>query len=174
MTRAKALILALLVCGAALLATASPASAAESKPCWKVVIDDWSKNGHIDGTYSAKCIDEALDKVPEDIRAYSDFEEQARAARIANVRLPQSSGGGDDPPATGSGSGNGNQPVEEREPDTGPRDETPVQSVLGTSGNNADSVPVPLLVLLGLAAALITAGGIGFGARKLRAHRASD
>jgi hypothetical protein len=176
MARATALFAIFVACGAAILATASPAMA--GKACWKQVVDDWSQDGNIDGRYSARCIDEALAKVPEDIRAYSDFEEQAKSARLLASRTPQIVGGDDDDDTggsgTGSGSGDGNQPVEEREPDTGPRNETPVQSVLGTSGNNADSIPVPLLVLLGLAAALITAGGVGFGARKLRAHRASD
>lgn len=172
MARATALLI-LLACGAAIFAASSPTSAAaKAKPCWKQVIDDWSQDGNIDGRYSARCIDEALAKVPEDIRAYSDFEEQAKAARIAVTRRLQSSGGGSAPPGTDSGAtGEDTQMVQERDPDTGPKDETPIQSVLGTHGNNADSMPIPLLVLLGLAAALITAGGIGFGARKLRARR---
>ena len=163
MVRASALLLILLAFGAALFGTAAPADAAKSKPCWKQVIDDWSQDGSIDGTYPLACIEEALDKVPEDVRAYSDFEEQAKAARQEQSRLPQGSGGGTSPP------------VEEREPDTGdgtgPKDESPVAWALGTRGNNADSVPVPLLILLGLAGALITAGAAGFGARKLRARR---
>ena len=93
MTRAKAFFIILLVCGAGILATASPALAAKSQPCWKQVINDWSQDGSIDGAYSAKCIEEALDRVPEDIRAYSDFEEQAKAARLAAGRALQSSGG---------------------------------------------------------------------------------
>lgn len=172
MARATALSLILLACGAGILAAVSPAQAA-SKPCWKQVIDDWSQDGNIDGSYSARCIDEALAKVPEDIRAYSDFEEQARAARLAAGRTLQSAGGSgsDDPGSDAATSGEETQQIQQREPNTGPKDETPIQSVLGTHGNNADSIPVPLLVLLGLAAALITAGGIGFGARKLRARR---
>ena len=174
MTRAKAFFFILLVCSAGILATASPALAARSQPCWKQVINDWSQDGSIDGAYSAKCIEEALDRVPEDIRAYSDFEEQAKAARLAAGRALQSSGGG------GSGSADESQsatedeaaPIKPREPETGPKDETLIQSALGTNGNNADSVPLPLLILLGLAGALITAGALGFGARKLRAHRA--
>lgn len=170
MARATALLL-LLACGAAIFAVSSPTAAA-AKPCWKQVIDDWSQDGSIDGRYSAKCIDEALAKVPEDIRAYSDFEEQAKAARIAVSRRLQSTGGGSGPPGTdSSATGEDTQMVQERDPNTGPKDETPIQSVLGTHGNNADSMPIPLLVLLALAAALITAGGIGFGARKLRARR---
>jgi hypothetical protein len=172
MTRAKAFFIILLVCGAGILATASPALAAKSQPCWKLVINDWSQDGSIDGAYSAKCIEEALDRVPEDIRAYSDFEEQAKAARLAATRSLQSSGGGsDDADESQSGSEDEAAPIKPREPDTAPKDETLIQSALGTNGNNADSVPLPLLILLGLAGALIIAGGVGLGARKLRAHR---
>lgn len=171
MVRAPAFFLILLAFGAASLGLATPADAAKSKPCWKQVIDDWSQDGSIDGTYPLACIEEALDKVPEDVRAYSDFEEQAKAARQEQSRLPQGSGGG----TGGSGGGGTSPPVEEREPNTGtgPKDESPVSWALGTRGNNADSVPVPLLILLGLAGALITAGAAGFGARKLRARRAA-
>jgi hypothetical protein len=172
MTRARALLFILLVCGAGILATASPALAAKSQPCWKQVINDWSQDGSIDGAYSAKCIEEALDRVPEDIRAYSDFEEQAKAARLAAGRALQSSGGGSDSAdETQSGSEDEAAPIKPREPETGSKDETLIQSALGTNGNNADSVPLPLLILLGLAGALIAAGALGFGARKLRAHR---
>jgi hypothetical protein len=173
MTRAKAFLFILLVCGAGILATASPALAAKSQPCWKQVINDWSQDGRIDGAYSAKCIEEALDRVPEDIRAYSDFEEQAKAARLAAGRALQSSGGGGSDNADEGDSATEDEatPVKPREPDTGPKDETLIQSALGTNGNNADSVPLPLLILLGLAGALITAGALGFGARKLRARR---
>ncbi len=173
MARPTAFFLILLVCGAGILATASPALAAKP-PCWKQVVNDWSQDGSIDGAYSAKCIEEALDKVPEDIRAYSDFEEQAKAARLAATRSLQSSGGSDNSDEGESEASDDDAAVvKPREPDTGPKDETLIQSALGTNGNNADSVPLPLLILLGLAGALITAGAVGFGARKLRAHRAS-
>ena len=164
----------LLVCGAGILATASPALAAKSQPCWKQVINDWSQDGSIDGAYSAKCIEEALDRVPEDIRAYSDFEEQAKAARLAAGRALQSSGGRLGQRRRERQSEDEAAPIKPREPETGPKDETLIQSALGTNGNNADSVPLPLLILLGLAGALIAAGGVGFGARKLRAHRAAS
>jgi hypothetical protein len=171
MTRPKAFLIMLLVCGAGILAIASPALAAKSQPCWKQVINDWSQDGIIDGAYSSRCIDEALDKVPEDIRAYSDFEEQAKAARLAAGRALQSSGGADASDSADEESDDDAAVVKPREPNTGPKDETLIQSALGTNGNNADSVPLPLLILLGLAGALITAGGVGFGARKLRARR---
>ena len=114
--------------------------------------------------------------MPEDIRAYSDFEEQAKAARLAASRTLQSVGGsnnGDNGETTTEENEDDAAPVKPREPNTGPKDETLIQSALGTNGNNADSVPLPLLILLGLAGALIAAGAVGLGARKLRAHRAS-
>ena len=173
MTRATASLLVLLACGAVALGLAAPAEAA--KPCWKQLIDDWTQDQVVDGRYSARCIEEALAKVPEDIRAYSDFEEQARAALLQNSRELESSGDG---ATTGGGSGGGGNSgdgnedvVQPREPDTGPKDESPVDLVLGANGNNADSVPVPLLILMGISAALITAGGAGFAARKIRARR---
>lgn len=169
MARATASVLVLLVFGAALLA-ATPAAAA--KPCYKRVLDDWSQDGQINGSYSPACLTKAIDQAPEDVRAYTNFEEQAEAARIAATRSLQGASGG---PGSGSAPTDDSPPLREREPETGSnaKDETPVGWALGTRGNNADSVPLPLLVLLGLATALISAGAIGFGARKLKARRAA-
>ena len=61
--------------------------------------------------------------------------------------------------------------MKEVEPKTGPRDEGPIQSVLGYRASDADSIPIPLIVLAGLALLLMAAGGAGFAARKLQARR---
>jgi hypothetical protein len=170
MPRAKALLVLLLACGTALLVV--PGTAQAAKPCWEQVIDDWSLDGNIDGRYPARCIAEALENVPEDIRAYSDFEEQAKAARLAAGRTLQNAGGSDGGGGSdGSVAGEDTQMVQERNPDTGPKDESPVGWALQTNGNNADSIPIPLLILLGLSAALLAAGGAGLAARKIRARR---
>lgn len=163
MARATAFFLILLACGASLLAGAANAEAA--KPCWEQVLDDWSQDSDIDGTYPAGCINEAIKKVPEDVLAYTDFVDQAEAARQVAPRRLQASD-----PGSGSGPASETQPPREREPNT--NDEGPISSVLGTGNNNADSFPLPLLILLGLSGALITAGGAGYAARKLKAHRA--
>ena len=163
MARATAFLLILLACGASLLALSTPADA-KTKPCWKQVIDDWSQDGRIDKRYPSRCIDQAIGKAPEDVRAYTNFQEQAEQARQEGSRTLYGPAAPNDPaPGSESNPGVGRKST---------KDETPIQSVLGTSGNNADSVPIPLLVLLGLAGALITAGGAGFAARKLQARRA--
>ena len=131
---------ALLFAAFAILSIApSPASAA--KPCWERVLDDWSDNASIDRPFSVACLQQALDRAPEDIRAYSDIEDQIRQAlRDTVVRRPQSSGSA----------------------------EGPIEQALSVDTNDARSIPLPLLVLAGCASALIIAGGAGMAVRKLR------
>ena len=118
----------------------SPASAA--KPCWELVLDDWADNASIDRPFSVACLQQALDRAPEDIRAYSDIEDQIRQAlRDTVIRRPQSS--------TGSPQG-------------------PIEQALSVDTNDARSIPIPLLVLAACASALIIAGGAGIAVRKFR------
>jgi hypothetical protein len=144
----------------------SPAQAA--KPCWERVIDDWVDNDRIDGVYSAKCLQEAVKHLPEDVRAYSNFEDQVRQRRQEASRSTQGEEG------LGGGAGrprSGGTPVRPIEPNTGPRDEGPIQSVLGSGTTDADSIPLPLIILAALALLLMAAGASGLVARKLKARR---
>ena len=153
--------------GAVLALDAAPAQAA--KPCWKRVLDDWNDNGRVDGVYSARCLQQAVDHLPEDIRIYSNAEET-----IKNARHVQSRGRGVGVGRRAGSTSGGRRvttPVKEVEPRTGPRDEGPIQSVLGYRASDADSIPIPLIVLAGLSLLLMAAGGAGFAARKLQARR---
>jgi hypothetical protein len=171
--RARALVIfatALLTAtGTLLMLGTAPAEAA--KPCWERVIDDWLDNGRIDGVYSARCIEEAREQLPEDVRAYSDIEEKLDAELQETGRTAQGGGGG----GSGEGSGgSGNPPVVgEPEPDTttGPQDEGPIPYVLGKTQTDATSIPLPLIILAALALLLMAAGAAGLVARKLQARR---
>ncbi len=135
-----ALAAALLIAACALL-TFGSSPAAAAKPCWEVVLDDWADSSSIERPYSVACLREALDRAPEDIRAYSDIEDQIRQAlRDTALRRPQSS----------SGSGG------------------PIGQALGMDTTDARSIPIPLIVLAVCASALLVAGGAGLAARKLR------
>ena len=176
--RVLAIFAAALVGATAVLLTLGAAPAQSAKPCWERVIDDWLDNGRIDGVYSARCIEEARKNLPEDVRAYSDIEEKLDAKLQEAGRAPQGGGGGGSGNTGGGGSTDPSPPpttsvVGEPEPDSGPRDEGPIQEVLGAGNTDASSVPLPLIILAVLALLLMTAGGAGLLARKLQARRSS-
>jgi hypothetical protein len=167
------LTVALVATTGAILSLAAPPAAEAAKPCWQRVMDDWLDNGRIDGVYSPRCIEDARRNLPEDIRAYSDIEDELDLAQqqvARTLQQSQGSNGDEQPPAETSPS---RIPSGDPVPNSGgPRDEGPIQGFLAAgSPDEADSVPVPLIVLAALALLLMAAGGAGFLARKLQARR---
>jgi hypothetical protein len=148
-----------LLLAAALLIGAKPAAAAT--PCWEQVIDDWYQDSRIDGTYPRHCYTAALKNVGEDVLVYGSFEEDVRAALQRrgrkDLRDLQSSGGSA-APATN---------------DPRPSDGLFDRGFGSIAPANADSMPLPLLILGGLALLLIAGGAAGLVARRLRARRAA-
>jgi len=179
--RAKRGIVLLALIVLAALTIAGPAAAAES--CGKKVVDDWYADGRVDGTYPAHCYDDAIEILPRDVRDYSSAKEDIERALQAFLR------GEPAPPATtdptpGDGDGPGSEPTDPAAADSGPTDTTP-EPAPGTDPNepgnpeagpaldtaSADSVPIPLLVLAGLALLLVAAGSAGYLARRIQARR---
>lgn len=156
----------LIAIGAVLGLGAAPAQAA--KPCWERVIDDWVDNGRIDGVYSSSCLTAARRHVPEDIRTYTDIIDKIDAYNHDSVRTPESSGG------TGVSPMKRPNRNETTEPRVSRETEGPIEEALNTGTTDASSIPLPLIVLAGLALLLMAAGGAGFAHRKLRARRISS
>lgn len=155
------LILTTLAATLALTVSAAPASA--KTPCWKNVIGDWYVDGRVDGTYPISCYQQAIQNLPEDVRSYADAASEIRRAMLDRLRH------GDDPtrgksrraiaPLTFSKNGG--------EPPKGL-----VSRLIDKIGpSNADSVPLPLLVLAGIAFLLLAAAGGSFVARRIQARR---
>jgi hypothetical protein len=152
------LIITTLAATLALTVAAAPASA--KTPCWKVVISDWYADGRIDGTYPITCYQQAKDHLPEDVRAYADAEAEINRAMLDRLRH------NDKPtskrktaPAVFSQSGG--------EPPKGL-----VSRLIDKIGpSNADSIPLPLLVLAGIAFLLLAAAAASFVARRIQARR---
>lgn len=65
------------------LAAVAPAHAAQS--CADAVVSDWS-DGRIDKRYAPHCYGEAIEALPEDVRAYSTAEEDIAVALGARIR----------------------------------------------------------------------------------------
>jgi hypothetical protein len=151
---------ALIFCASALaLGVAAPASAAP--PCWKALINDWY-DGRIDETYPPACYTEAIQHLPQDVDTYSSAKDDIQRAMLATIRQ----GRGDDPtydpnnPTGGSSgsSGGGSKGILYR-------------AIEWLGPSNAGSVPLPLLILAGLAFLLLAAAGGSFVNRRLQARR---
>lgn len=157
------------------LAAAGPATAA--KPCWTQLLNDWW-DGRIDKAYPVSCYRAAIDNLPEDVSAYSNAREEINRALLAALREGEGPGDpleGSDPvppqPRTGTDEVS---TVGEDDDDFGEAvgpgdDEGGLGDVLRPS--NADSIPIPLLVLAGLALVLLAAAAAGFVARRIQARR---
>lgn len=174
-------VVVLLTLGLAFLALTGPAAAAS---CAKRVIDDWYADGRVDGEYALSCYDDAIEALPGDVRIYSSAEEDIQRALQAALRgddPPPSTTDPDGNPGTGGPSDPRDPPRED--PDPGPRrGDTPGLAPGDGDGGPevietedvtpaSDSIPLPLLVLAGLALLLIAAGSLGYLVRRLQARR---
>jgi hypothetical protein len=170
-------LLALLVALTGVFALTTPATATAAKPCWKRIVDDWYDNERIDGSYSQKCYAEAERNIPQDLRDYSDLPGEIARARQRDLRDQPADPGKATRVVQGVG------PVDEKNDDDkggGGNDSSgksatggPIGAVLDAAGpSSADSPPIPLLVLAGLALLLVAAGGAGLLSRRLQARRA--
>jgi hypothetical protein len=180
-------VLLVLVAAAGALLLAGPAAAKE--PCWKTLIDDWY-DGRIDNVYPVPCYRAALEHMPEDVAQYSTLGDDINRALQAAIAA-QNSGGGSPPPASGGVKGETSPnsstdtstfyggPTAEREgavlasDGRDPGGGAVGQTLDALGPGDADSVPVPLLVLAGLSILLLTLGAAGFVARRVQTRRAT-
>jgi hypothetical protein len=168
---AKALLAVALLSVALLAAAARPAAAAT--PCWKALLNDWY-DGRIDQTYASHCYTEAISHLPSDVQTYSSAREdilralqsaKARAKKSGHVVGPNSL----IPPAAGGKGGSGGKGPSA----TDAKQRKGIAKVAGKlNPGGASSLPVPLLVLGGLALLLVAAGGAGLVVKRVQARRA--
>jgi hypothetical protein len=163
----------ILVLTAAATVAALGVSTAQASACSSALIRDWYVDGRIDNTYPVHCYREALKDIPEDQIVYGTLRDDLTRAlqdvirnhhgHVTAATLVPGAGGGDGPNGPGGSSG-------------GKHDEGFFKWLANKIGpDTANSVPVPLLVLGGLALALIAAAAISFGARRYQARKeASD
>jgi hypothetical protein len=174
---------------------ASPALAkkpAKRAACWKVLVNDWY-DGTVDGKYALRCYRDALRHLKGETyalgytSAYDDISRayQQRRAELAGRSVGPYKSDGDSllsptgrPRGGGSGpSGAGHdrwypssaQPIQK----TG-GDEGPVQDLIQNLGpDDATSIPIPLMILAGIAVLLMAAGAASLIARRAQGRRAT-
>lgn len=144
---------------------------ASAKTCAEQVIDDWYGNGRVDQIFPKHCYLEAIRSLPVDVKDYSNAEEDIRRALAFAGQGKPDPGPSGGPAPTGT---NGEDPPETT-PTTSP-DETSGTGEQTIAGGGVDtsgpsSLPIPLLVLGGLALLLLAAGGAGYLSRRAQARR---
>ena len=142
----------------ALTVTAPPASAQTA--CWKQIIDDWVNDGAIEGVYPLHCYGEAINHVPNDLAQYTGIidditaarQQAARGVRTTQAHNPPSSS---EPTSNDPSGGVYNQAIDKLGP------------------TNSDSIPLPLLILAGLALIMLATGAVGLASRHLKARKSA-
>jgi hypothetical protein len=184
-TRKTGLAAAVAVSALALLAVGAPAASAApaatqqaTNTCWKTVVNDWLNNQpNLKGSYPIPCYTQAIQHLSDypDIKQYSSAIDDIHRALLAAIHDqhdqggPNSSGGPGTPLGPGGGSSGGNS--------TGGGTSTGgnkglVRRIAADIGpSNAQSVPLPLLVLGGLALLLFLTAGATWLTRRLQARR---
>jgi len=141
---------------------------AQASTCSEALIHDWYVDGRVDQTYAVHCYREALKNIPEDQIVYGSLRDDLTRALLAVARDKGGNVGPDtlvppDPNSKGGG------------PSNGSHDESFFGRLARALGpDTADSIPVPLLVLGGLALLLIAAAAVSFLTRRMQARRSPD
>jgi hypothetical protein len=158
---------AILVALAVVAASGAPeASAASKKTCGEQVVEDWYRNhGVVRKIYPIHCYRDAINDLETDLRIYSGAEEDIRRAMLYAQRNqpdpgPEGGSGTKSEPGTSPESGSG--------PGSGPGSELNVN----TAGPSA--VPIPVIVLAGVAGLLLVLGAAGYLTRRTAARRAGN
>jgi hypothetical protein len=158
-------------------AVAAPASAKHSAgPCWLRIVNDWIPDGKITGSYPLPCYQQAINHLAAypDLQGYSSAIDDIRAARTKAIKdkkegITPGTTTGDNgtgtstnpgpagPGGKGGGPGSGKSFLERLGDRLGP--------------GNAQSIPLPLLVLGGLALLLLLAALATWLARRIQARR---
>jgi hypothetical protein len=155
------------------LALGVTGSATAATPCWRQVVNDWYKNGRVDGHYPASCYTEAIANLPEDSKQYSSAPQDIRRDMLLAIR--GDSNGGTSGPGGGGFAPTGFGGVSTGLQATGKnssKDTGFLGSAFDTFGpKNASSIPLPLIILAAVALLLLAAGAASFIARRLNARR---
>jgi len=178
--RLPSIALAAIAFGAllAVLIGAAPAAAASSESCARAIVNDWYGDGKVDKIYPQHCYREAIRSLPVDVRDYSNAEDDIlRALAYAKKGEP-------DPGPAGTSGGNGGGNGGTTSGPTGHTGSTDTGSdttgdgetvaAAGTDTSGPSSIPLPLIVLGGLAFLLLVAGGAGYVNRRMQTQSADD
>lgn len=172
---ALAVSVALLSAGVSSAAAAPAATEQATGGCWIAVVNDWLDNNRVDRAYAIPCYTQAIQHLNAypDVKNYSSATDDIQRALLAAIRQDRGSGPGAGPGPGGiSDSGGGNAAGGGTAGGKGGGGGGTSGGVLGSfSPSDAQSIPLPLIVLGGLALLLLAAAGATLVARRVQARR---
>jgi hypothetical protein len=163
---------------AATVAFAPPGADAKT-PCRNKIYNDWDRDGKIASTYPLSCYRDALRHIPDGDSVYTSLEDDIRAALQAAIArshgkhvAPQVGHGLEKSDARKVSPPNSNPDPKSKmdeKPEPLASMTTTVSALPGAQpAAGGAGIPTPLLVLGGLALALVLTGGIGYAVRANR------
>jgi hypothetical protein len=155
------------------LGGAAPASAAV--PCWKALINDWF-DGQIDHVYPVACYSQAIHHLPHDVEAYSSAKDDIQRAMLLAIRQEKNGGGTTTDSGNSSGGGSTSSGGDSGSSSSGSGSDSTQKGLITRAiewlgPSNAASVPLPLLILAGVAFLLLAAAGGSFVSRRIQERR---
>ena len=157
---------------------ATSASLEAKSGCDLQVINDWSDNGVVDHTYAIPCYTQAIQRLNTypDITGYSSAADDIHNALLAAIRQDRgdgpgggAGGGGNSGPSSGGNNSSNPPPASHGNPDRSNGVLRQLGHDIGPS--NAQTIPLPLLVLGGLAVLLLLAALATWLARRFQNRR---
>jgi len=162
--RRAALVAFVAVAGfAAICLFTSPPAMAKERSCAEQVVADWFDNLRVDKIYPKHCYREAIAGLGPDIKDYTGAED-------AILRALQYADAGQIAPDDAD-PGVAHKPIEVHNTAPPSVTEESVAAPPVATTSSPSSVPVPLIVLAGLAGLLLIAGGAGYVARRMQDRR---
>jgi hypothetical protein len=151
---------------ASVAALPAPAAGAPQAPCGKAVLKDWA-DGKIDRAYPIRCYQDALNRMPEDMRSYTTAPDDLRRALLARLRATRLHH-----PRAAAEAKSARQPAQAqgRQPDRTRSSGLARQALArgAAVAPEAGGIPRPLLALAAVGLLLLIAASGRLASRKIR------
>lgn len=159
----------LVVLAAALVAAVAPASAVAAKPsCGVAVLRDWS-DGKLNRSYPVRCYQDAINRMPEDMRSYTTAPDDIQRALLARLRAGRTHHVAPTRRPTATHTATPRRATAPTRTQARRGWEREALSASGLDGRaGATGMPLPLFALAGIGVVLLLAGSAGLASRRLR------